>query len=147
VQGLDPERANSFSGNFRLGWAVADNLTIGLESSTWLKDYDIGNTTADLRLTGTVTTFAAAVFPGNMGLYMRGGVGVATGRAEISDGNITFDETETGLGLLGAVGYEWRLTPKFALGPQVQYAFLNIEGDGTDHVDFLSLTAQLTWYW
>jgi len=147
VAGLDPERANSFSGNFRMGWSVAPTWTMGLETSTWFKTYDVTGTNAQLSLTGTVTTFAATFYPGNMGLYLRGGVGVATGTVKIDVANNSIDETETGFGSLAAVGYEWRLTQKFALGPQLQYAFLNISGDGNDHVDFASATVQLTWFW
>ena len=147
VSGPDPDRANSGSGNFRLGWAVAPNVAIGLENSSWIKSYDIAGTSTDLKLTGTVTTFALTYWPGNMGLYMRGGMGVATGTAEFTQGSASVSETEVGLGGLAALGYEWRLTEKFALGPQFQYAFLNIEGDGTESVDFVSLTAQMTWYW
>ena len=143
----DPDRANSGSGNFRFGWSVADNLTLGLESTSWFKNYDIEGINADLSLTGTVTALALTYFPGNMGLYMRGGMGIATGTVEVTQGTASVSETETGLGWLGALGYEWRFTEKFALGPQFQYAYLNIEGDGTEKVDFVSLTAQATWYW
>lgn len=147
VQGLNPDRANSGAGNFRLGWALNERVTIGLENTTWIKDYDVSGTTADLKLTGTVTAFAVTVFPHNLGFYLRGGIGVATGTAEITSGGFTFDETETGFGALASFGYEWRLTPKFTLGPQFQYAYLNIDGDGTESVDFVSLSAQATWYW
>ncbi|MFQ5511143.1 MAG: outer membrane beta-barrel protein [Candidatus Krumholzibacteriia bacterium] len=147
VQGLNPDRANSGSGNFRLGWALNDRVTIGLENTAWIKDFEIAGTTADLRMTGTVTAFAVTVFPHNMGFYLRGGIGVATGAAKITSGNFTFDGTETGFGALASFGYEWRLAAKFALGPQFQYAYLNIDGDGTNSVDFVSLTGQATWYW
>ncbi len=148
VQGLNPDRANSGSGNFRLGWALNGRVTIGLENTAWIKEFDVsGVPAANLKMTGTVTTFAVTVFPHNMGFYLRGGLGVATGKAEITSGSFTFDDTETGFGALAAFGYEWRLTQKFALGPQFQYAYLNIDGDGTDSVDFVSLTVQATWYW
>ena len=146
LSGLDPDRENSGSGNFRFGWALAPNVTLGLESSTWLKNYDITGTTAEVRLTGTVTALALTYFPSNVGAYIRGGIGVATGSVRIEDSGFSFDDTETGFGGLVALGYEWRLTPKFALGPQLQYAYLNIDGDGTESVDFVSATVQLNWY-
>lgn len=147
VQGVSTDRENSFSGNFRFGWAVMDNMTVGLESSSWVKEYDLEGTGFDLKMTATVTTFAATYFPHNMGFYFRGGLGFATGKAELSNGSTTIGETETGVGWLAASGYEWRLTEKFALGPQVQYAFLDIGGDGTDSVDFVAMTLQANWYW
>jgi hypothetical protein len=148
LNGLDPDRENSGTGNFRLGWAIANNTTLGLESSSWMKTYgNIDGAGTDLKLTGTVTTFALTYFPQNIGFYLRGGLGVATGTAKLENGVLSISDTETGLGLLGALGYEWRLTQKFALGPQFQYAYLNIGGDGTESVDFVSATLQMTWYW
>jgi hypothetical protein len=141
------DRENSVSANFRLGWAISDNATLGLESTTWLKQYDVAIFAGDMRLTGTVTAFALTYFPQNMGLYFRGGVGLAAASAEFNSGALSFEDTELGLGLLGAVGYEWRITPKFAIGPQAQWAYMDIEGDGLESADFVSLTAQATWYW
>lgn len=143
--GVDGERQNSGSGNLRLGWAVNENVTLGLENSSWIKSYELDATT-DMKLTTTVTTFAATVFPQNVGIYLRGGIGVAAVSVEVKSG-ITVSDTEYGLGLLGAVGYEWRLTSMFALGPQLQWAYLNIGDAITDSIDYFSATAQATWYW
>ena len=148
VQGLNPDRANSGSGNFRLGWALNERVTVGLENTVWIKEFDgSGLPGTSLKMTGTVTAAAVTVFPHNMGFYLRGGIGVATGKAEITSGALTINDTETGFGTLLAFGYEWRLAQKFAFGPQFQYAYLNIGGTGTDSVDFVSFTAQATWYW
>jgi hypothetical protein len=144
---LETDRENSFSGNFRFGWAVADNVAIGLESSTWTKRYDIAGANLNLNLLASVTTFAVTYFPGNMGLYLRGGLGFGTAREELEGGGTTIEDTQNGLGLLTAVGYEWRLTEKFALGPQAQWAYLDIGDAGLESVDFVSLSAQATWYW
>jgi hypothetical protein len=143
---LEADRQNSVSGNFRFGWAVANNLALGLEATSWSKNYDIA-TNQDLNLTASVTTFALTYFPGNMGFFVRGGLGFSAARTELRSGSSSVDHTENGLGFLGAVGYEWRLTEKFALGPQAQWAYLNIEDQVLDSVDFVSLTAQATWYW
>jgi len=143
---INAERQNSVSGNFRFGWAVLENLTIGLETSSWTKNYEIDANT-DLNLLANVTTFAMTLFPGNMGLFVRGGLGFSSARTEITIGGTSVDQTEYGLGALGAVGYEWRLTEKFALGPQAQWTYLNIDDQALDSIDFVSLTAQATWYW
>jgi hypothetical protein len=148
ASGVDVDRENSGSGNFRLGWAANQSVTLGLESSSWLKTYDLGGTqSTDLKLTTTVTTFAVTVFPQNVGVYLRGGIGVAAASAEVSSGAASVEDTEYGLGLLAAVGYEWRLTGKFALGPQLQWTLLNIDDAITESIDFFSATAQATWYW
>ncbi|MDH3217335.1 MAG: porin family protein [Candidatus Krumholzibacteria bacterium] len=146
-QSPDPDRANSVSGNLRFGWSVAQTVAIGLEASSWAKNYDVEGTNLDLNLTGTVTTFAVTYFPGNMGLFLRGGLGFSTASVKLQGGGASFEEVETGAGFLAAAGYEWRLTEKFALGPQAQWAYLKIDQEGLDSVDFVSITAQATWYW
>jgi hypothetical protein len=143
---VEVDRQNSVSGNLRFGWSVANNLALGLEVTSWSKNYEI-TTNQDLNLTAGVTTFALTYFPGNMGLFVRGGLGFSSARTELKSGSSSVDHTENGLGFLGAVGYEWRLTNKFALGPQVQWAYLNIEDQVLESLDFMSVTAQATWYW
>jgi hypothetical protein len=143
---VEVDRQSSVSGNFRFGWSVADNLALGLEATSWSKNYAI-TTNQDLNLTAGVTAFALTYFPGNMGLFIRGGLGFSSARTEFKSGSNSVDHTENGLGFLGAVGYEWRLTQKFALGPQVQWAYLSIEDQALKSLDFMSLTAQATWYW
>jgi hypothetical protein len=147
IGSLETDRENSVSGNFRFGWSVANNVAIGLEATSWTKRYDVAATNLQLDLTATVTAFAVTYFPGNMGLFVRGGLGFGTAREKLEGGGLSLEETENGLGLLGAVGYEWRLTEKFALGPQAQWAYLDIGEQGLDSVDFVSLSAQATWYW
>lgn len=142
---IDTERENSGSANFRLGWSVSESVTLGLENSSWVKSYQLDPST-DMKLTTTATTFAVTVFPQNVGVYLRGGIGVAAASVEVKS-VVTVSDTEYGLGLLGAVGYEWRLTQKFALGPQLQWAYLDINDELTDSIDFFSATAQATWYW
>jgi len=146
VGALESNRESSVSGNLRFGWSVANNLAIGLEATSWSKKYDV-TTNQDLNLTASVTTLALTYFPGNMGLFVRGGLGFSTARAELNGGSNSVEHTENGLGFLGALGYEWRLTEKFAFGPQVQWAYLNIEDEVLQSADFMSLTAQATWYW
>jgi hypothetical protein len=150
VGSTSTDREDSGSGNFRLGWAVTPSVTLGLENSSWVKTYAVAGASpaTDLTLTTTASTFAVTVFPQNMGLYMRGGIGVASASVEIEpDGGPTLSDTEYGLGVLAAAGYEWRLTQKFALGPQLQWVFMNIDDEVTESIDFFSATVQATWYW
>ena len=87
-------------------------------------------------------------FPQNVGVYIRGGIGVAAASVEVQpSGGPTVSDTEYGFGMIGAAGYEWRLTRKFALGPQLQWAYLNIDDQVTESIDFFSATLQANWYW
>ncbi|MDH3197212.1 MAG: autotransporter outer membrane beta-barrel domain-containing protein [Candidatus Krumholzibacteria bacterium] len=144
-------------GNFRIGGAVKPNLVLHLESSAWVKQWDVvdgssGGKIGEADLTLSAVTFAATFFPGNMGFYLRGGLGFATANATFSLGSagglsVKAESTDTGLGLVAATGYEWRLTDKFAMGPQVELVFLGIDGDLIDNALFVDGSLQFNWYW
>jgi hypothetical protein len=156
-KGGGSESEGSGAGNFRIGGAVKPNLVLHLESSAWIKSWDVvdGTTggkigTADLTL--SAATFAATFFPGNKGFFLRGGLGFATASATVTiETGTVFDvsgeSTDTGLGLVAATGYEWRLTDKFAMGPQVELVFLGIDGDLIDNALFVDGSLQFNWYW
>ena len=140
-------RESGGSGNFRFGWSVTDRMTLGLENSTWLKNYDIAGTSIDATITLNVTTFAMTYFPGNVGFYLRGGLGIGTAGVSYEQGGAKVSGSVVGPAILAATGYEWRLTRKFALGPQLQWSFLGIDDEDIENPDFFSITAQATWYW
>lgn len=149
------ENEGSGVGNFRIGGAVKPNLVLHLESSAWVKQWDVvalGAKVGEAELTLSAATFAATYFPGNMGFYVRGGFGFASANAKVTiDTGQTFDvsgeSTDTGLGLLAATGYEWRLTDKFALGPQAELVYLGIDGDLIDNALIIDGSLQFNWYW
>jgi hypothetical protein len=142
------ERAGGGIGNFRIGYAPAPNVTVGLENSSWMKKESVG--TIDLTLMYTVTTFGVTYFPSNNGLFLKGGVGFATANFEtaisLPTGIAKGELDDTGFGLLGAAGYEWRLTEKFALGPEVELAYLNV-GGAFQTANYVSASVMLNWYW
>jgi hypothetical protein len=153
VPDTDSPSEGSGVGNFRIGGAVRDDVTIGLESSAWVKDYDLevgGATVGNARASFSAVTFAATWFPGNRGAYLRGGVGFATARGEVHFDELAFvglEATDKGAAILAAGGYEWRLSDKFAVGPQVEFVYLGIDGDVVHNVSIIDGSAQFTWYW
>ena len=70
------ERAGGGVGNFRIGYAPAPNVTVGLENSSWMKRESAG--TIEVNLLYSVTTFGVTYFPGQNGLFLKGGVGFAS---------------------------------------------------------------------
>ncbi len=143
------DRSGGYVGNFRIGYAVAPEVTIGLESSSWMKRESVE--TIDLTLLYNVSTFGATYYPRNTGVFLKGGIGFASASFEsvISIPNIGTAKGEiddSGFGLIGAVGYEWRLTPKFALGPEVEFVYLNVGGE-FGAANYVSGTLMLNWYW
>jgi hypothetical protein len=138
----------SFVLDFRLGWAVKDNLVMGLENSTWAKNYAVAGTPVEATFTFNATTFGLTYFPGNMGLYLKGGLGFGQGTGEIDlGGGFNLAQSDPGFALLGAFGYEWRLTDKFALGPQVEAFYIKPDGEVFDNATVVDATVQLNWYW
>ena len=142
--GGDTDRETGFGGNFLVGYAPRPDIAVHLETTGWYKEQD--NASVTLR----VAAAALTVYPGNVGFFVRGGVGFATSRlaaqVEELDG-YTLSLDEYGFGLLGAVGYEVRLSRKFALGPQVDYAHLFLDGDAVNSANFINGSLQFTWYW
>jgi opacity protein-like surface antigen len=142
--------------NLRLGGALRDNLVLGVEFQGWAKRWslltsggvEIGETVITL---GSVT-FASTWFPGNMGVYLRGGIGVSWARWEIKQTLFTavpgtLEATDTGIGILGATGYEWRVTDKFTIGPQVEISWYAIDGDFIKDPFIIDVSIQFNWYW
>lgn len=145
VDELDRESGGTAS--FRIGWMVREDLAVGVESTLWTRPGK-GDVATELSWTFSVTTLAATYFPGRGGAYVRCGVGVGTTSVEliISD-EILASNVETGMGIAAAAGYEWRVTKHFALAPQFEFAYLEINDEITNNVDFFTLTVQGTWYW
>jgi hypothetical protein len=140
--GSSTDREWGGAADFRLGGAVSEHLLLGAESSGWAKDED----GASLSL-GTIS-FAVTYYPGPSGFFVKGGIGFASTsyEADFGDG-YSLSKTESGFALQGAMGYEWRLTQKFALGPQVEFVYLNIGGDLVDTANFFDATLGFNWYW
>ena len=130
------------AGNFRLGGAVKNNLLIGAEFTGWTKDQD-GSTVSLSSI-----LFAVTYYPTTEGFFLRGGMGFGSSHFSIDLANgFTQSKDETGFALAVATGYEWRLTKKFALGPQVEFNWLDISGDLVDTANFFDATLGFNWYW
>jgi hypothetical protein len=143
----------SGTGNARAGYAIRPDLVLGLEFWGWAKEYEIGIDTLSVpvHIRLTATTVGVTYFPGNTGFYMRLGAGIAYGRAEVSappsvDVAAAGVETDTGIAVALAPGYEWRLTPKFALGGQMDLVYLGLSG-ALENAFGYGVNAQFNWYW
>jgi len=138
--------------NFHLGGALRENLVLGAEFQGWAKKWRVERSTGEQLGDVTVQmgslTFAATWWPGNVGYYLRGGIGIGRARMELDDGNVTVKPAaDTGLALLGAMGYEWRITDRFALGPQLEVVYLGVDGDIFGNATVLDGSIQFNWYW
>lgn len=155
--GLDLDNSpNEVSGtlHLRAGTALRRDLVVGLEFAAWVKDYDLeaeGAVVGDARASFSATTLAATWFPGNLGWYLRGGLGLALAHGKADFGlpgfGVRIDNEERGIALLGATGFELRLTRRFAVGPEVELFYLGMSGDGVDDIVVVDGAMEFTWYW
>jgi len=121
--------------NIRVGYAVTPSVVIGLEGLVWTRE--IEGVTWTLSVGGPAVTF----YPGEQGFYLRGGIG--SGSLDAEAGSVTV--SKTGFGILAAAGYEWRLARTLALGPQVDFAWMDVGDELTGN--FFAFSAALNWYW
>lgn len=138
------ERKGGGTGNFRIGYAVRPDLVLAFEGAAWSKTVREGVDD----VTWTFSTGAAALtyFPSNTGVFIRGGLGFGTASAQIVENNVRVSADKTGLGLVVAGGYEWRLTKKFAIGPQVEFTYQH-EGGAIESTNVIGGGLNLNWYW
>jgi hypothetical protein len=111
-----------------------------LEGTGWSKTFD-GVRRRHLEL--STATGALSWYPG--------GGGASCARCQRRHRNVNQNagldpEDESGLGLVGALGYEWRLTKKFAMGPHGEYVWMDL-GDDVGTADNFGGGLDFDWYW
>ena len=132
-----PIRESGGAGNFRVGYAFQPAWTVGGEASVWTKKVD------DVTWTFSVASGTVTWFPSAQGFFVRGGIGVGKVEAAVSGSGFSFAASESGLGLMGAFGHEWRLTRKFALGPQFEFSWMDVGDEVTANFVNLNSGGQL----
>jgi hypothetical protein len=134
--GNSSDREGGGMGNFRVGYPLNEKVSIGLEGNAWTKSQD------GVTLTFGATTVGVAFYPSD-GWVMRGGVGLGSTTLSASSGNTTVTSSESGLGLHGAVGYDFRLARTFAIGPQVDAGYTTFDGGSAN---WFGAGVQFNWY-
>jgi len=135
-------REAGVAGNFRFGWGITPNLSLGIESNGWTKSE--GGTTVNFG----VGAFTATYYPNPaQGFYLRAGIGGGTQKLMYTENNVTGVITENGMGFTGGVGYEMRLGPKWSLGPALDYGYTSVDvPGGSISSNYVNFTAALNWY-
>jgi len=123
------DREAGIAGSVRVGYAFTPTLSLDLSSNAWGKDKS--GTTVTFSFAGPMLSF----YPGATGLVLRGGVGVGTTTNSTTFGNTTISSHESGVGVSVGAGYEFRVTRRFALGPQVDFTWTDQDGYNTNHVN------------
>jgi len=134
--GTSFEREDGITGNIRLGIPMGKTMHFALETNGWRKAQN-GESVMFNAFTGGVAWFPSG------GWVLRGGVGlgVTTESVSFEGGNLV--STENGFGVNAGLGYEFRLTHTFSLGPQIDGGFITIDsGDA----NWGSVSVQANWY-
>ena len=153
------DRVGGVGVGLRLGYAVRPDLVLGVESGGWGRQEDVILFGSEVTTTTTVvvSALAATWYPGEGGFFLRGGIGVGTYTETAELGNLEAEVSDSGLGLLLALGYEWRLGTRFALGPQLDFGYVNLgevdvvdldgnQGTADLSFDYAILTLVFNWY-
>ena len=159
VSWTDPggERNVEASGsvNARLGWALKPDLMLGVELWGWSQEDAIAVTESTddvlVKFRLAAVNACATYYPGNAGFFIRLGAGLAYGSYEVAvPAGVTSippdEQSDTGIAVNFAPGYEWRLSKQFALGAQGDVVYLGIGGPYEDVFGY-GINAQFNWYW
>jgi hypothetical protein len=123
VSGFDTDRETGVAGSLRFGYAFQNQFAVGLEGNAWTKSVD--NETWTFSVGGPSFTY----YPAGQGFYMRAVVGGGRVEYKIQSGGSSISVSDTGFGLIGGAGYEFRVARRFALGPQIDYSYSRIDSD------------------
>src|SRR5581483_11527955 len=112
---IDSSRVGGTSGFLRIGGTLNPHLRLGGTVEAWT------HTSGDVMETLGNLTFSAYYYPNlrKNGLFLEGGVGLSTYRANTSPDQIT----GTGFGLTVAVGYDYRVGTTIWLTPRAAYSY------------------------
>ena len=130
----------SLASDLVIGGFIRPNLVIaGTMSIDWVQEPDVefnGTDISDRVSVGVLFTAGAvvdyALRPHGSGFHFRGGLGFS--RLGVTDEMGTqYDQTPDGLSLLGAAGYEWRVSPEWGIGVLLRVVSAFIDGDNVSH--------------
>lgn len=138
VDSFDSDRETGAAASGRIAYAFDPQWAVGLEGNVWTKKVD--NQTWTFSVGGVAATF----YPGGSGFFVRGGIGSGRVELEVDTGSVQVTASDNGFGFLVGAGYEWRLTRKFALGPEISYAYADIADGFT--LNYINTTVGLNWY-
>ncbi len=125
--GNTSDRTSGTMASLRGGYMLNPKVALAIEGNGWSKEEN------GVTVTFTATTAGVAFFPAE-GLVLRGGIGA--GQASIAEkvGSVTGTTSESGFGFNYGVGYEFRLTHSFALGPQLDGGYTSIKGGSANWI-------------
>ena len=139
ASGFDGARGPGLGGGLRIGYVVAPGFDFGVERIMWASGALTDETWA-LEVTAASVTW----FPWGRGSYIKVGGGLGSIVHTVDSGSGTIKDSDGGLGVLLAAGYEVKAGRKLCVGPQVDFWHGEIH-DGRS-MNFTNLTVTMKWY-
>jgi len=132
------QRYAAFAIQAQFGYCVNDWLLLSGEGTLWTRYINSSNVyLGDLLVAGTY-------FVASSGLFVKGGIGLGIADAQFWVGATPVSNTQTGLAYMGAIGYEYRVSPTMGVGPQFDYNYFDLN-DKTS-VNYWNITLAFNWY-
>jgi len=146
------------STQLRVARSLSKHWAVGLEHKQWLDEQGFGTSKVRANLQNLALT--ATWFPGgdrsggSGGIYLKAGAGWAHGRFTIfqnASGGVDTSSAEqhideSGLGVLGGAGYEFRIARSLAVGADVSINYQSVKKDAFDHNWYVPIALGLNWY-
>ena len=136
--GVNPTSEGGFAFDLRLGGTPSDKLLVGGELIGW------GREDGDFMMSRGNANFTVMFYPSvQTGVYVKGGLGVATFTNSVSIGNTTTTTTNSGFGGTVVLGWDVRVARNFFLTPGVDFLYQRVKD--TDNT-ILLITFGVTWH-
>jgi hypothetical protein len=122
---VEDSSERGLGGNFRIGYGMSPEWFVGIETSAWadVGSNDVGETDISFQTFGP----SVAWYPGAKGFYLRGILGWSWLSFSVQPtGESTYKSDTSGWGASFATGFEWRITPSLAIGPQIDLGYLDV---------------------
>jgi hypothetical protein len=139
ASGFDGSRGPGLGGGLRIGYVVAPGFDAGVERIMWVN----GALTDDVWELA-VTAASVTWFPWGRGSYFKAGAGLGSIVHTVDSGSTTIKDSDSGLGILFAAGYEVKASKNLCVGPQIDFGYGKVH-DGPS-MKFTNLTATMKWY-
>ncbi|MCI5072546.1 autotransporter domain-containing protein [bacterium] len=130
-------RKGAYLGGLRIGGGISEDILLMAETNNAIGEED------GLTVTHGSLSFAAQFFFRD-NFYVRPAIGIATLQVDGSEGSFSFSSTsDAGFNASVSAGYEFRLSKRFALSPEITYAYSSVESITVSHY---GAKAALQWY-
>ena len=157
LDNLETAWTGGIAPQIRLAHRLGGRTMLGFSLNDWMEEQ--GATDPNVRVNTQNLNATLTWYPGHPegvtgGIFLHAGVGFANARLVKRERVVTATdstevethEDEGGVGLMFGGGYEFRLTPAFAIGADVTANHQSISQELIDHNWYVPVTLRLNWY-